>query len=159
MLRFKLDLLALGLLALVIFVAVHYRERWWTRRTRRQIPPQLFGFDVRPESLPDDVGAAARRLLEDGNPVAALSMLYRGALSALIHRGAVDFLPGDTERDCLERSRPVLTVSALAYFRGLLDAWRSAAYGRQAPEAAELQVLCDAWPQFFGAATEMREAR
>jgi hypothetical protein len=147
------------LLALVIFVAVHYRERWWKRRAPREIPPQLFGLDVRPESLPDDVGAAARRLLEGGNAVAALSMLYRGALSALIHRGAVDFRPGDTERDCLERSRPVLTAAALAYFRGLLDAWRWAAYARRAPEAAELQMLCDAWPRYFGAATQMDQVR
>ena len=43
-------------------------------------------LDVRPESLPDDVGAAAWALWQAGKVPAALSLLYRGALSRLIHR-------------------------------------------------------------------------
>ena len=36
-------------------------------------------------------------------PVDALSLLYRGALVALIHRDGIDFRPGDTEGDCRRR--------------------------------------------------------
>jgi hypothetical protein len=146
-----------ALLALVLFLVVRYRERWWARRAPREIPALVFGLDVRPDSLPDDVGAAARRLLEEGKPIATLSLLYRGALSALIHRATVDLRPGDTETDCLERSRPALTVSGFDYFLGLLDAWRRAAYGWQVPNAGELRALCDAWPRFFGRSAALGE--
>ena len=145
-------------LALAIYLVVRYRDRLWRPRARREVPQMLFGLDVRRESLPEDIGAAARELLARGDAVAALSLLYRGALSALIHAAAVDFRPGDTERDCWQRARPVMSAEGLGYFRRLLDAWLWAAYGRRPPAARELQVLCDGWAQHFGMAAPLREA-
>ena len=139
------------LLALAIYFIVRHGERWWRWRARRDAPQMLFGLDVRRESLPEDVRAAARELLAR-DPVAALSLLYRGALSALIHAGGVEFRPGDTERDCWQRARPAMSHVGLGYFRRLLDAWLWAAYGRRLPAKRELDDICEAWPQHFGEA-------
>jgi hypothetical protein len=139
------------LLALAIYLIVRHRGRWWRLRARRQAPEMLFGLDVRRESLPEDVRAAARALLAR-DPVAALSLLYRGALSALIHAGGVEFRPGDTERECWQRARPAMSNAGLGYFRRLLDAWLWAAYGRRLPAKRELDDICEAWPRHFGEA-------
>jgi len=84
--------------------------------------------------------------------VAALSLLYRGALSALVHAGGIEFRPGDTERDCWQRARAAMSNVGLGYFRRLLDAWLWAAYGRRLPAKRELDDICEAWPQHFGEA-------
>lgn len=146
-------------LALVIYLVARHRERWWTGRRRRRVPETLFGLDIRRESLPADIGAAAREHLSRGDAVGALSLLYRGALSALVHAAGVDFRPGDTERDCWQRARPVLGGDGLLYFRSLLDAWLWAAYGRRPPAATELQRLCDAWRDHLGDAALARALR
>ena len=47
---------------------------------------RVSGLDIRPDSLPEDVGAAALALLEAERTRDALSLLYRGALSRAVHR-------------------------------------------------------------------------
>lgn len=148
---------AAALLALAIYLVVRYRERL-RPRLRREPPQMLFGLDVRRESLPSDIAAAARELLARGETVAVLSLLYRGALSALIHAAAVEFRAGDTEGDCWRRAQPVMSADGLGYFRRLLDAWLWAAYGRRPPPTGEVQGLCEAWPRHFGADTLSRNA-
>ena len=48
-------------------------------------PTHVRDLDIRPESLPDDIGAAARALWDRGEHRAALALLYRGLLSRLAH--------------------------------------------------------------------------
>jgi hypothetical protein len=136
-------------LALAIYFVIRHRERWRWRGLKRRIPETLFGLDVRPGSLPDDIVGAARAALAAGNPAAALGLLYRGALSALIHFAAVDFHAGDTEGDCWRRASPVLSAGGSDYFRRLLDAWLRTAYAHRPPPSAELESLCDRWAQHF----------
>jgi len=136
-------------LAIAIVYLVRHRERWLRRRKVRAIPETLFGLDVRPASLPDDIVGAARAHLAAGNPAAALGLLYRGALSALIHFAAVDFHAGDTEGDCWRRASPVLSAGGNDYFRRLLDAWLRTAYAHRPPPRPELESLCDRWMQHF----------
>jgi hypothetical protein len=141
----------LGALAVaaVVYLVVRHGERWFGRRRVRQIPDTLFGLDVRPESLPADIVAAAHEALARGDAVAALGLLYRGALSALIHFAAVDFRAGDTEGDCWRRAHSALSNAGSGYFRRLLDAWLRTAYAHRPPPATELASLCDDWPQHF----------
>ena len=136
-------------LALALYVLIRYRERWLRRRPGREVPQSLFGLDVRPQSLPPDIAAAARAALRDGDAVAALGLLYRGALSALVNFAAVDFRAGDTERDCWRRATPALGGDGARYFRGLLDAWLRAAYAHRPPPQDELARLCDDWNLHF----------
>jgi hypothetical protein len=136
-------------LAAAIYFILRHQERWRRRRPGREVPQTLFGLDVRPASLPDDIVAAARAALAAGDPAAALGLLYRGALSALIHFAAVDFHPGDTESDCWRRAAPVLSNSGADYFRRLLDAWLHTAYAHRPPRPAALDNLCDEWALHF----------
>ncbi len=142
-------LLAAALLSLVL----RYSEGWRGLGGRRPPPPDfLFGLDVRPGSLPADVAAAARAALAAGRIEEALSLLYRGALVALLHRLQVEFRAGDTEDDCLYRVHDKLETESRRYFGDLLDAWRATAYAHRPPGKAQLESLCAQWPRHFAAA-------
>jgi hypothetical protein len=77
-------------------------------------------------------------------------------LVALIHRWQVEFHAGDTEGDCLARSRERLTGAALDHFAALLAAWQAAAYANQPPTPAAVAGLCAEWSRHFGTAEVAR---
>jgi hypothetical protein len=112
-------------------------------------PPVLFGLDIAPETLPSDIAGTAARLLGEGRLREALSLLYRGALSTLVHAKGVVLNAGDTERDCLTRARAVLPREGYAYFGELVAAWQAIAYAGRSPEAGRAQGLVAAWPAHF----------
>lgn len=141
---------ALALAAFLIYLVVRYRGAW-LGQGRAPAPDFLFGLDVRPGSLPADVAAAARAAAADGRLIEALSLLYRGTLVALIHHHQVEFLPGDTEGDCLSRTTGHLATDAAAHFAELLDVWRAAAYAGRLPPAARVGQLCADWSRHFAA--------
>ena len=58
-------------------------------------------LDIRPDSLPNDIGAAALALVDDGRTRDALSLLYRGALSRVVHRYDVTICESFTEGEAL----------------------------------------------------------
>jgi hypothetical protein len=112
----------------------------------------LFGLDIAPESLPPDIAATAARLLGEGRMREALSLLYRGALSSLVHARGIALEPGDTERDCLRRARAVLPREGHAYFVELVAAWEGTAYAGRLPDTARAQGLVASWPAHFAPA-------
>ncbi|MGC4081481.1 MAG: hypothetical protein QM736_05030 [Vicinamibacterales bacterium] len=65
-------------------------------------PSHVRDLDIRPESLPADVGAAARDLWERGEHRQAMALLYRAALSRLVHVHRVPVRDSSTEGDCLD---------------------------------------------------------
>jgi hypothetical protein len=119
-------------------------------------PDMLFGLAVAPASLPDDVASAALALAREGQIRAALSLLYRGALSALVHRDHVPIVEGDTEGDALGAAQRALPQPAADYFARLVHAWTRAAYSGTPPEAAVTEALARDWPAHF--ARQMTEA-
>lgn len=143
--------LALGIL-LVWAIVFAVRWNWRQPRAKRvATPPAMVGgFDVRPESLPRDVGAAARALLEQGAPAQALGLLYRACLAALVHRLRVGLVAGDTEERCVRRVKGRLPATSFAYFERLVGAWQLTAYGHRAPDPAEIADLCLTWSRYFG---------
>lgn len=148
---------AAALAAGLIVLLYRYRD---IRRSRlpvaRAVPATLFGLDVRPDSLPEDVAGAAGHLLAAGDIVPALSLLYRGTLVSLIHATGVDFQPGDTEGECRTRVRGRVDAAAERYFGELLDAWMLAAYAHATPSAERLRDLCAGWAGHFAATKEPR---
>ncbi|OQA29738.1 MAG: hypothetical protein BWY57_03230 [Betaproteobacteria bacterium ADurb.Bin341] len=137
--------------AFLVYLIIRYREYWLPGGREKPLPPEfLFGLDVRPQSLPDDVVAAARAALAAGRVEEALSLLYRGALVVLIHRVQVEFRAGDTEGDCLYRVHGRLQFAAERYFRLLLEHWRHVAYARRVPPLPDLEALCSGWEEHFG---------
>ncbi|MCU7937260.1 MAG: DUF4129 domain-containing protein [Candidatus Thiodiazotropha sp. (ex Dulcina madagascariensis)] len=115
-------------------------------------PSHIAGLDLRPESLPDDPGAAASRLIEAGEYRSGLSLLYRAALSVLIHRYALEIKDGATEGECLAHTRNTLAESQGDYFARLTRAWLALAYGHRQPQQASALALCQEWASHFGAA-------
>ena len=72
-----------------------------SRTTRRR---RCSAWSSRRKTLPPDVGAAAAALARAGRLREALSLLYRGALSELVHRRGVRLLASHTEGDVLRLS-------------------------------------------------------
>ena len=115
----------------------------------RPPPEQLAGHDVRTATLPADVPAAAWELWEQGQPAAALGMLYRGALTALLAGGGIPFQASWTEGDCLRAVLAAGTAGATAgragFFAGLTAAWQGAAYAGRPPAPQTMRSLCAGW--------------
>lgn len=138
----------------VVFLLVRTILRYagWGRAKKVEAyhPPEaLFGLDLTPESLPDDVASTAAQLAREGRLRESLSLLYRGALSALVHGKEVRLAEGDTEGDCLAAAHGVLPSPGNQYFTQLVDAWRDIAYGKRLPEGGRVEALCTEWDRHF----------
>jgi hypothetical protein len=131
-------------------------------RTRRELgghqpfvaPTHVRDLDIRPESLPRDIGAAARALWERGEHRASLALLYRGMLSRLAHVHRVPIRDSSTEGDCLALAATHLPPRRRDYPSRLVGVWQRAVYGREEVPPALVYVLCDE----FGAALEAAPA-
>ena len=144
---------AAGVVALVFFLR-RFLPRFLAENPDRYRPPDaLFGLAVAPESLPDDVAGTAARLAREGRLREALSLLYRGALSALVHRNHVPLAGGDTEGDCLRAAQRVLAPAGADYFGRLVRAWQATAYAARLPQVADVEALARDWPGAFAAGT------
>ena len=129
---------------LVVFVLRLVKERSPSMGPRRKaIPTHVQDLDIRPESLPDNIGAAARALWDSGDHRAALSLLYRGLLSRLVHVHNVPIRDSSTEGDTLQLTATRLREGKRDYVSRLIRIWQHAVYGGQQPEADAIYVLCD----------------
>ena len=113
------------------------------------LPEAVFGLDIRPESLPPDVAAAAWAAWEQGDPAGALGLLYRGALACLVHRDGLEVAASWTEGDCLAVVRRLAAPAGAEYFARLTRAWQSTAYAHRPPSREEAKALCDGWRQHY----------
>jgi hypothetical protein len=124
----------------------------------RERPQFLFGLDVRPESLPDDVAAAARAAIDAGKLREALSLLYRASLVRLMDEG-LEFLQGDTEGDCVRTVKRGIASGRAGYFMQLVEAWQLIAYAHRSLARETALALVDGWPAAFPAqSAQPREA-
>lgn len=140
--------------AAVALVALRLRR--WLRdggagagRETLSLPTHVRELDIRPETLPPDIGAAALALWQQGQPMAAMSLLYRGALSQLVHRHAVPIRASSTEGDCLALAAPRVDADAHGYLRALVGAWRQTVYAGRPPADDDARALCQAFGQRF----------
>jgi hypothetical protein len=105
-------------------------------------PTRVGTLDVRPESLPDRIGAAAQVLWLQGRHRSALSLLYRGALSRLIHGYAVPIRAAHTEAECLNLAHARLATEQRGFFGELVRVWQLAVYGARDPDDNRVLQLC-----------------
>jgi len=141
-------LLVILFAGLLIYLVRRYRgplSRLAGARRGEAAPEILFGLDVTPESLPDDVPGQVMALWRDGSQREALSLLYRASLSRLIDRYQLAFRSSHTEAECaaLVRARGIDSLSE--YFWQLTDVWRRLAYGHRVPGDETVQGLCAGW--------------
>jgi len=143
------------LLAVVIGLLFVYRDRWLHLFTLEKktvddyVPPeQMFGLEITPESLPEDISSAAREKMLAGDYRGALGLLYRGALSVLIQQDKVEVNESHTEGDVLELARESLQSERQEYLSLLTGLWQQIAYAHRQPDRDHSLHLCDQWQQF-----------
>lgn len=141
--------------AIALAAGLYYAARYfrgWDRpgKGAAPAPEALFGFDIRPKSLPADVRAAALSLVQQRRVRDALSLLYRGALSTLVHRERITLAPGNTEGDCLRVVSAHCAADTARYFSRLVGHWQRTAYGGELPDEPTVHALCDEWLPLFG---------
>ena len=132
-----------ALIAYALWWAARMLPRRGTLRAEPYRPPAaLFGMDLAPETLPPDVAAAAVALAREGKLREALSLLYRGALSELVHKRGVQLLASHTEGEAVR-------LAGIPYFASLVDSWRSCAYARRMPSPEEVERLAGDYKAAF----------
>jgi len=105
-------------------------------------PTHVQDLDIRPESLPDDIGASARALWDAGDRRAALALLYRGMLSRLAHVHEIPIRASSTEGDCLSLAARKLDAARTEYVTRLVRSWQRAIYGGVTLDTADVHALC-----------------
>lgn len=141
----------LGLLALFlkrVFSGIDYNRQ---QRTAPDAPTHVQEMDIRPESLPDDIGGAALKLWESNDHRAALALLYRGLLSRLVHAHGVPIRESTTEADCLALAVPRLHADIAEYTKLLVRVWQHAVYGAREPAESDVRALCARFDRSFPA--------
>jgi hypothetical protein len=152
--EFMMWLLAAGVIAYLVYWFVQNQpmlRRPALRQASRKHPKVVAGLDIRPECLPDDPAQEAARLIKQGAVREGLALLYRATLIELIHHYDLPIHEGDTEGDCLARSRKLAKPEVNDYFCQLTDAWQRLAYAHRLPDRDQLLVLCHHWHDYFEA--------
>jgi hypothetical protein len=137
-----------AIVLLVAWIAVYLtrsiRGRQTTPGADAFVPPtHVRNLDIRPESLPANIGRAARTLWDKGDHRAALSLLYRGLLSRLTHVHRVPIRDSSTEGDCLVLLTGVVPPKTGDYSARLVGAWQGMVYGGTDAPADAVYSLCD----------------
>lgn len=105
-------------------------------------PSHVQDLDIRPESLPDDIGAAAQQLWDRGEQRRALALLYRGLLSRMVHAHRVPVRDSTTEGECIALVRRCLPEAAREFSASLVSTWQRAVYGELMPPGDQVRSLC-----------------
>jgi hypothetical protein len=134
----------------VAFAAVYLLWRAWKMlplaaaapREPYRPPAALFGMELAPDKLPPDVADAAARLARDGRLREALSLLYRGALSELVHKRGVQLLASHTEGEAVR-------LAGMPYFAALVEVWRACAYAKRELSAGRVEELAAGYREAF----------
>ncbi len=99
--------------------------------------------------LPKDIPAAAEKLLREGNRRQALSVLFRGALRAVMKQYELRILRGATEADCQQTIGEVANNQQVSLFNRLLVIWQREAYANEAQDEQHIQSLINDWSLAF----------
>jgi hypothetical protein len=110
---------------------------------------QVFDLDIHPDSLPDDVSAAAFELLRAGRLRDSLSLLYRASLSSAVHRFGVTLGAHHTEREVLKAVKVALDDARARYFADLVATWQRVVYAGEAVSPEAVLPLCAGFSTHF----------
>lgn len=149
-------LLWAAVFGLIAWLLWRYREwlstfagRLRLPQRREQAPPsQLFGLEVAPQSLPNDIPGEVERLWDE-QPRAALGLLYRALLSRLLHERRLALKSSHTEAEVLQLVQQLGQQELSQFSQALTRHWQNLAYGHRLPPAALKQGLCTAWRRLF----------
>lgn len=138
----------LWLLVAVLVVLLLATMRYWlpwmrgTLRRRAELQAQVETEALQvPETLPDDIATAARKLWNEGRPRQALALLYRASVETMTARAGVALPPGATEAQCLRASRRMPDEGDRGLFARMVRVWQYAAYAQRLPRQDEFDTL------------------
>jgi hypothetical protein len=145
-----------ALLTVVVLLIWRYREWLSTftgrlslpKRQKREVPTMLFGLDVAPESLPEDVASAVERLWNE-QPREALGLLYRALLSRLLHDFHLPLKGSHTEGEVQNLVNNLAHNDLSRFTQVLTRHWQNLAYGHQTPPDTLKRGLCEGWRRLF----------
>jgi hypothetical protein len=145
---------AIGAVAWLLY---RYRDKWPSlkREPKVRAATEVGGLDIRPDSLPEDVPAAARALWAQGQRRGALALLYRATLSRLVSQDGLQVHSGATEGDCLQLVRQASHAERLNPDRLRIavdgtNLWLSGAYADRWPAGPAFEDYCADWESEFG---------
>ncbi|MCH6485079.1 DUF4129 domain-containing protein [Pseudoxanthomonas sp. LH2527] len=145
--------LVVGVLVVMLLATVRYWWPWMRGLTRAPVAapeaPQTEAL-VLPETLPDDIATAARRLWRDGRPRHALALLYRASVDSMSQRADLVLPPGATEAECLRASRRMPLAEDRQSFARIVRTWQYAAYAERLPGDDEFDALVGELQQRYG---------
>jgi hypothetical protein len=110
---------------------------------------QVLDLDIRPDSLPDDVSAAANELLRAGRLRDCLSLLYRASLSSAVHRFGVTLSAHHTEREVLKVVKAALDEARARYFADLVAIRQRVVYAAEPLSPDAILPLCGGFSTYF----------
>ncbi|PCJ47429.1 MAG: hypothetical protein COA99_00960 [Moraxellaceae bacterium] len=112
-------------------------------------PSSLFGLALDQDSLPDNIIESARGFWRK-SPRQAYSLLYRAALSDLVHVEALNLHHSHTEGECVRLfSKQNDHNPKSQFFQTLTEQWVMLAYGHQRVSHKQFDALCNEWPSHF----------
>jgi hypothetical protein len=112
-------------------------------------PTTVLGLDLRRPSLPKNLLAAARELVDEKKIAEAVSLLFRGALADLVVRDKVSIRGGMTEGECIRLVRGTTLPERAACFESLTEMWIVTAYGHRLAPIDQVEMVLSEWPRHF----------
>lgn len=143
-------LLALAAMLIAYIIRTGRRRGVPIRQAAFVAPTHVRDLDIRPETLPHDIGRAARALWDGGEHRAALGLLYRGVLSRLAHVHRLPIRDSTTEGDCLALATRHLAPAGCDYASRVIGVWQRAVYGHDQVQASLVHRLCDDFAAALG---------
>jgi len=150
-----LEVLMWGLV-IAVFAYLIYRFRHLRvpdinaiRKEHPAPPSHLFGLELNQDTLPADVIAAAQSLWQQQQFRQALSLLYRAALTFLVHERHLPLNSSHTEQECLRLCLQQEPQQRGHFFQRLTGHWINLAYAHNHISDDEFANLCSTWPSFF----------
>lgn len=144
------------LVGLLIVFIIRYRQqlggvidRFNRKPDAPELPSNMFGLDIKQESLPEDVVDAARSNWAAGQHREAVAVLLRASLLNLIVEHQCRFYDSDTESECCDRIDQQASEAVSLYMRKLVSVWQSIAYAHITPSALLFDELCQQWRKVF----------
>lgn len=140
-------------LLVVAFLAIRrfLPESVRTTLTSRSRIKERVDFVAHPltSNLPDDIPGAAQAALKKGNKREALSLLYRGAIRALIKQHQLPVPKGATESECLKLVQAKAAETQKTAFTSLVSHWQQTAYANRDFDDNSITSLIQNWPAAF----------
>lgn len=131
---------------------------FFNRNEELDVPNHLFGLDMKKDSLPDNISAQAKALLEKRQYRQALALLLRGSFVHVLHKQHVPIPASATEQECLRLFAGQLSQQQYDYLQRLIKQWILIAYAHETPEHSILLELCEQWHTIYEQPQKLSDA-